>query len=285
MSWSGTGSMLARRLADVPEVYDPRTNTWSALAAAARSNAMYSFMFVQPDGSVFEAGPGGVNGVGSTMTWRLDVNAQQWTAVGDSLITGGSAVMYAPGRVMKSGTLGDPDFPLPSVDGRTALIDMNQPSPAWRQVASMAFPRSYHTLTVLPDGTVLATGGERSTAGANTAFAVYEAELWNPATETWTTLARMQRPRMYHSTAILLPDAQVLVAGGQLGTYLESNAEIHSPPHLFKGPRPSITSAPQPLPYGTGFFVDTPDASTITGLSPVRLGTTTPSFNTNQRYL
>ena len=115
--WSTPG-----RLADVPEVYDPRTNTWSALTAAARSNAMYSFMFVLPDGSVFEAGPGVVNGAGSTMTWRLDVNAQRWTAVGDSLFTGGSAVMYAPGRVMKSGTLGDPDYPLPSVDARTAVI-------------------------------------------------------------------------------------------------------------------------------------------------------------------
>ena len=149
----------------------------------------------------------------------------------------------------------------------------------------MAFPRSYHTLTVLPDGTVLATGGERSTAGANTALAVYEAELWNPATETWTTLARMQRPRMYHSTAILLPDARVLVTGGQLGTYLESNAEIYSPPYLFRGPRPSITSVPQTLAYGTGFFVDTPDASTITGVSLVRLSATTHSFNHNQRYL
>src|SRR5207249_3466750 len=181
--------------------------------------------------------------------------------------------------------LGDPDFPLPSVDARTAVIDMNQPSPAWRQVAPMAFPRSYHTLTLLPDGTVLATGGERSASGGNTGLAVYEAELWNPATETWTTLARMQRPRMYHSTAILLPDARVLVSGGQLGTYLESNAEIYSPPYLFRGPRPSITSVPQTLAYGTGFFVDTPDASTITGVSLVRLGTTTHSFNHNQRYL
>jgi len=278
--WSTPG-----QLADVPEVYDPGTNTWSALTAAARRSPMYAFMFVLPDGTVFEAGPGVVNGAGSTMTWRLDVNAQRWTAVGDSLFTGGSAVMYAPGRVMKSGTLGDPQFPLPSVDGRTALIDMNQPSPAWRQVASMAFPRSYHTLTLLPDGTVVSTGGEQSTSGDTSALAVYEAELWNPATETWTTLARMQRPRMYHSTAILLPDARVLVSGGQLGTYLESNAEIYSPPYLFRGPRPSITSVPQTLAYGTGFFVDTPDASTITGVSLVRLGTTTHSFNHNQRYL
>src|SRR5207249_167402 len=150
--------------------------------------------------------------------------------------------------------LGDPDFPLPSVDARTAVIDMSQPSPAWRQVAPMAFPRSYHTLTLLPDGTVLATGGERSASGGNTGLAVYEAELWNPATETWTTLARMQRPRMYHSTAILLPDARVLLSGGQPGTYLEPHAEIDPPPYLPPSP-------PAPRPPGTIRLATAPPAA------------------------
>ena len=69
---------------------------------------------------------------------------------------------------------------------------------------------------VLPDraGKTLVVGGGRSTNGQNTSEAVYEAEMWNPATETWTTMAAMQRPRLYHSTALLLPDGRVISAGG-----------------------------------------------------------------------
>ena len=78
--------------------------------------------------------------------------------------------------------------------------------------------------------------------------AVLPAEIWNPDTETWTTVAPLQNGRLYHSTALLLPDGRVLMAGGgQLPGSVatdQKNAEIYSPPYLFKGPRPTITAAP-----------------------------------------
>src|SRR5206468_2234865 len=151
--------------------------------------------------------------------------------------------------------------------------------------APMAFPRAYHNLTILADGTVLATGGERTGQGNDVEQAVYEAELWNPATETWSTMARLQRPRLYHSGALLLPDGRVLMAGGNLGTYFEPDAEIYSPPYLFKGPRPAITTAPTTVAYGGGFFVETPDTANITGIALVRTGAPTHGFDQNQRYL
>ena len=61
---------------------------------------------------------------------------------------------------------------------------MTKPSPTWRQVASMAFPRAYHNTTLLPDGTVLVTGGGTALDGYDASKAVYEAELWSPETET-----------------------------------------------------------------------------------------------------
>lgn len=156
----------------------------------------------------------------------------------------------------------------------------------------MAFPRIYHTLTLLPDGTVLATGGGRTTDAVDLSATnvVYEAELWSPVTETWTTLARMSTPRLYHSTALLLPDGRVLVAGG--GLFFGSpdptdqlSAEIYSPPYLFKGTRPTITSAPTTLQYGTSFSMATPDAARIATVSLIRLGSVTHSFNFDQRFL
>ena len=63
------------------------------------------------------------------------------------------------------------------------------------------------------------------------------------------------------------------------------NAEIFSPPYLFKGPRPAITSAPNPLSYDTSFPVSTPDAARIASVSLLPLASVTHHFNTNQRYL
>ncbi len=146
-----SGWTVPGQLADTPEIYDPALNVWRSLAGATLSNPMYSFMFVLPDGTVLNAGP-------DRQTRRLDVVAESWIDTGDSLISGHSAVMYQPGRVMKSGTHGDPDNPAPSADPRTVVIDMTQATPAWREVAPMAFPRAYHNLTILADGTVLATG-------------------------------------------------------------------------------------------------------------------------------
>ncbi len=79
----------------------------------------------------------------------------------------------------------------------------------------MAFGRRQNNLTVLADGSVLATGGNSSGAGlVDLNNGVYAAERWNPATGTWTTLAAESVTRQYHSTALLLPDGRVLSSGG-----------------------------------------------------------------------
>ena len=108
----------------------------------------------------------------------------------------------------------------------------------------MTFPRTYHTLTVLPDGNVLVTSGTQQTLPYTPP--VFAAEIWNPQTEQWTTMASAQVPRSYHQTAA--PARRRASArrgsGGCCGAPDQYNAEIFSPPYLFKGPRPTITSAP-----------------------------------------
>jgi hypothetical protein len=167
------------------------------------------------------------------------------------------------------------------------VIDMNQPTPAWQQTASMSFLRTFHNLTILPDDTVLASGGETTKEGYILANAILQPELWSPLTQTWQTMATMQIPREYHSSAILLPDARVLVAGGgrDAGATDELNAEIYSPPYLFKGPRPTITSAPSLVAHGSTFLVATPDAASIASVALIRPAATTHAFNQEQRFL
>ena len=69
-------------------------------------------------------------------------------------------------------------------------------------------------MVLLPDGNVLVTNGGQTTDAIGLDTAVLQAEMWSPTTKTFTKLASMVSPRLYHSTALLLPDARVLVAGG-----------------------------------------------------------------------
>ena len=198
--------------------------------------------------------------------------------------------MYRPGKVLKSGTSFDPDFAAVASAATTYVLDMTQPAPLWQQTPAMAFPRTYHNLTVLPDGTVLATGGGQTTGAIDLADAVYAAELWSPTTQTWTTLSNGQVPRLYHSVALLLPDGRVLVGAGgrffgQVDPTDQYSGELYSPPYLFKGPRPAVTSAPTTANYGGTIAVQTPDAARIASVALIKLGAVTHAFNMDQRYV
>jgi hypothetical protein len=91
---------------------------------------------------------------------------------------------------------------------------------------------------------------------------------------------------MYHSTAVLLPDGRVLSAGEDHGpTQNQTSAEIYSPPYLFRGPRPTITSAPASVGYQTQFTVSSPEASDITRVAMMAPGSVTHAIDNGQRYV
>src|SRR6202008_2589352 len=98
--------------------------------------------------------------------------------------------------------------------------------------------------------------------------------------------ASQQNGRLYHGSAVLLLDGRVLVAGsGRVGPTPVFNAEIYSPPYLFKGARPAISSNLTEATYGSSFFVGTPDAVNITAVNLVRLSSATHGFNMDQRLV
>ena len=241
-------------IADIPEIYDPRTNSWTQLTSRTPCVSLLSVHLRAARWAHPERGRGRAPGARS----HARPGNQSWTTVDPLIVDGGSAVMYRPGKVLKSGTSATTDVSNVPTESTTYVLDMTQPSPIWRQTASMAFPRAYHTLTVLPDGNVLVTGGGVTTEGKDTSAAVHEAELWSPATETWQTMAAMQVPRLYHGTALLLPDGRVVVAGSgdSFGGPNQTTAEFYSPPYLFKGARPAIAFAPSQIPYGAPFTVN-----------------------------
>ncbi len=255
-----------------PEIYDPTANSWTVLTGAPRAQGLYPLMFVLPNGKVFESGPGA-----ATATLTTSGTGSWATGPTNSYSTNGyseSAVMLKPGVILRAGG-GDPAL------NHVSLIDMNSGSPTWRAVAPLAFPRRRMNLTILADGTAIALGGTRS--ADDESQAVLDSEIWDPATETWKTVAPMAEARMYHSSAVLLDDGRVVVAGGEAAGRLR--AQIYSPAYLFKGPRPAISAAPATIGYGSSFSVSSPDAASITSVALIRDAAATHAFDQNQRYV
>jgi hypothetical protein len=271
-------------IAAVPEIFDPATNTWSVVTGANLRLPIYPHVYVLPDGRIFVASTQ-EEPIASRV---LDLTTKTWSVVDPTVRDGGSSVMYLPGKILKTGTAWNPDYPAKNSSAEAWAIDMNQTAPAWRQVAPMAYPRTQHQLTVLPDGTVLATGGSRNSDVNDRANAVLAAEIWDPTTETWHTLSSGVVPRLYHSSAILLPDGRVEIGGGgHPGDFgiPEYRSEIFSPPYLFRGARPTITSAPSQASYGQSFFVATPDGGAITKVAIIPQPTPTHAYNSNAGYV
>jgi hypothetical protein len=269
--------------AGIPEIYDPVANQWTQLTLANNPFETYPFIFMLNDGRLIHAGGSEY----ATDTEALNLSTQTWTSIDSRIIDGASATMYTPGKIVKAGSATDSQGTGPS-SNTTFVLDMTQPTPAWQQTPPMAYARSFVNLTTLPDGTVLATGGESDKNGGNIANAVYAAELWSPTTQTWTTMSSMHTPREYHGTAVLLPDGRVLESGmgADFGNVPdEKSAEFFSPPYLFKGSRPTITQSPASVQLGGSFFVGTPDAASIASAVLIRTGADTHFFDQNTRFV
>jgi hypothetical protein len=261
----------------IPEVWDG--TSWRQLTTASKALPYYPRMFVAPDGRVFYAGEEpqsrylSVLGTGSWTDGPVR-KYNPWREFG-------SAVMYEPGKILYVGG-GDPPT------NTAEIIDLNQPSPAWAYTGSMGFARRQINATLLPTGDVLVTGGTSGSGFNNPVGAVHAAELWNPATGAWTTLASNAVTRIYHSTSLLLPDGRVLHTGsGDGGGGIdELNYELFSPPYLFQGARPSITGAmPSEVGYGQTVLVETPDGAGITKVTFIRLGSVTHAFDMGARLV
>ena len=131
----------------------------------------------------------------------------------------------------------------------------------------MSQRRVRNNAILLPDGKVLAIGGsvidvEAGTWSQAVATASLNADLYDPATNTFSSAGVNAYPHLDHSVALLLPDATVWFAGsqgpaaapGQPVTF-EHHMEIYQPAYLFNtdgslATRPVISSAPSTMQYG-----------------------------------
>jgi hypothetical protein len=309
------------------ELYDPIAGEVDELGVTFTWGTMptYPFMFVLPNGDVLYAGGEGASDVASEGRILVpDATAEGWTWANTTIETttnGGSAVMFAPGKIMKSGGI---DTDTAEAVDTTEVIDLGcyasddyPGTMSWTVTEPMNERRHFHTLTQLPNGRVIATGGNTRSNGLlgehpsnecevdeqpikdieygpdcplvyaycldhdsdgplgtprrctndgavceeniecgesctnsgdcpgggtctnsvctkddrgwarhriaatdtcdprnNACFATQTAEMWDPTCFEWEEFDAQTRPRMYHSTAALLPDGRVLSTGG-----------------------------------------------------------------------
>jgi hypothetical protein len=264
------------------EFYSADTG-WSSPFTASWTPDLYPRLHLLPNGKVFYSGAQTTSKLfdPSTNTWNTSVAKTNYSGTR----TYGTSVLlplrpsnnYDPRVLIMGG--GNP------ATGTTEIIDMGSPTPAWQYGPNMSQARIEMNAVILPNGKVLALGG--SVNDEDTSTASLNADLYDPASNTFSSAGAYAYPRLYHSVALLLPDATVWLAGGNpsRGSYVRQ-MEIYKPAYLFNpdgtpATRPSITSAPASVSYGESFNLTTPD--NIVSVVLVRNGTVTHAFGMDQR--
>lgn len=273
-------------LARNPEIF-ARATGWLTFSQPTSRLPLYAHLFLLSSGKIFYSGAYMGNSEGVTpriltlpTTFSQPIVEQPVTGL-EAAGSGDQAasVLLPPAQDQKVMILGGGG----NTTKRVNIIDFKAATPTYRPAAYLNYARMHHSAIILPDRTVFVCNG--SAMGENTQMSMLPAEIYNPATNTWTVAAAQSVPRVYHSVALLLPDGRVLTAGGNPKRATnELRLEIYSPPYMSQT-RPVITSVPQSASYNSTIQIQTSQASNIKWVSLVRPSANTHCCDTEQRLV
>jgi hypothetical protein len=215
------GDGLYRDQTSSVEAFDPATLGWTARASMSQKRADFSLVRLT-DGTLLAAGGADSTAAeiydGATDTWSSAGNMHSWRA--------GAAYTRLPdGRVLVAG--GNYGAIWPFCDSTAEVYDPS--TNTWTSTGDMALDRRYATAIVVrvADGSrrVLVAGGSDNRFGT----VVSSAELYDPATNTWTPTGSMTTPRSGHTATLLTASGRVLVTGGSDGSSALSSTEVYDP--------------------------------------------------------
>jgi hypothetical protein len=285
------------------EIYDLATNKWQMLhfEGGFAGLPLYAHIFLMADGRiVFDGGRMDDNLQVDPCIIDLTHNPVHLTVVpgmeGGGMRNQSASVLLPPAQdqrvmIMGGGPAGKPNKTdaIDNVD----IVDLTHPNPHFVPASPLCFPRIHLNSVLLPDHTVFVSGGSLKQEDAP--MARLQGEVYDPRTDTWTPTAGAVVPRLYHSTALLLPDATVVTAGSNPdgGSHVvwdhdpneEMRLEVFSPPYLFRGPRPVISAAPAQCTHGQSIQIKSPQSANIRWASLLRNCVTTHSFDGSQRLV
>ncbi len=299
------------------EVYSEASDTFEPVAVSGQGKKFfqtYPGLHLLPNGNIFYA----ANGFGTCDTgvvYPLDepasifnfsgTNAGAWSDLGANMnrTKGMSVLVFNPTYpFVRAFVFGGGD-----VQSQKTVrgVNLSATNPNWD--TKHTFPdgrgRVNPNVVLLPDNTIFVNGGLQGTEGgtaiAQNCWIFDPAKLHNP----WREMDELETPRHYHSVSILLPNGQVMVAGGSVdggcGMSSRNNVEVFSPPYLFNAdctlatrPRIRKVNGLEPTPdvsptihHGSPFTVDTPDAGDINRVVLVRPMAVTHQTDTEQRVI
>ena len=263
------------------ETYDETTGVWTTLPTSANfpGKDSYPRTVLLQSGLLFKA-----ENLQATETFNPATNTWSFLANTNfgNRYYGGAVILPGLEKVLIAGGSPISEDGTGTSTNTAEVINFSAKTPTWAYTGSLNYSRMNANLVLLPNQTVLAVGG----GGGSGKYSnpIEQAELYSPTSGTWTVMAAQTAQRTYHSTAVLLLDGRVLSAGSDYGD-METTYEIYSPPYLFQGARPTITSAPTSLTYGAQFTIGTPDYANIKYVALMRAGSTTHADDFDQRYV
>ena len=275
---------------------DPNINGIGRINAVGfhNSSGLYPLQFLLPSGQMLEAGPS------ADSSFQLNPATWNWSGLPRMMSDHyylGSGASYTDASVTPNRQLvmvaGGYAYNPPLVNAPVAVnewLDGFNPAMGWRPYPQFQTARHNHNTVMLPDEAMLTVGGNRGVYGyeePELSSELYSKPAGDP-TGTWNKVAPHTIQAAYHSTAILLPDATVLLSQDDMDSSaaaaFQHKAQVYSPPYLFRGAQPIITSAPASARYGQAFNVLT-NRSAMAGAVLVAPAATTHGNDMHQRVI
>ncbi|BCB81984.1 hypothetical protein GCM10022251_52380 [Phytohabitans flavus] len=274
---------------------------WNEVKQSWKWWGLYPTMVLMQDGRLFYTGShtfgAGLPGTGASIYDYASGSITDVPGLQDKDYRDQSmSVLLPPAQDQRVLTLGGGNGHTNVDAGRlTDIIDLKAASPKY--VAGPPIPQGtltggaaqsskqgkmYVSAVLLPDGTVFETGG----ALHNRADPVFEASIFDPISNTFRPrMATDPVPRSYHSSAFLLPDGRVMAIGENPGNgTFDNRISVYSPPYLFQGARPQITSVAATN-WGYGSTQQITVNSPVVRASLIRPAAVTHSSDPNQRFV
>ena len=269
------------------ERFDSDTRTWDDDVSQRWAFwGLYPSLHLMDDGKLFYSGTNTFgNAMPGSATWDLETDTVQDLPLSNLDLRDQSAsVLLPPAQDQKVMVMGGGNsYSGQMATASTYIHDLE----AGTHVEGPPLPtnKMYLNAVILPDRTVVETGG----AEAINTNAKHETSIYDPGTNQFTSVPGTPAiDRLYHSSALLLPDGRVAVFGSNPdeGTF-EMRISVYSPGYLFKGPRPSIDAAPAVMDNGASYDVDVtvPSGAGVRDVSLIRAGSVTHQFDPNLRLV